>query len=431
MSRRERTAFIVVDLGFGDAGKGLLTDYLVRRHQSDTVVRFNGGAQAGHNVVTADGRHHTFAQFGSGSFVTGVRTHLAGDVVVHPTALAVEAQVLAERGVRDALERLSISPECRITTPFQQAHNRLTELARGTARHGSCGVGVGVTVSDSLFRPELTIRFGDLTSRSRSLRERLQAQREEKLAAWRVVELSPEQQREFRVLADVAIVDRWLDAACGFARQVAARDDADAVSSSERLVFEGAQGVLLDEAVGFHPYTTYSRCTPHAARAMLDRARFAGTVRCIGVLRSYAVRHGPGPLPTEAAELLSSTPEAHNQTGPWQGAVRKGYFDVPLLRYALDASETVDALCLTHLDAVPNKLCHAYDRALPGLPSDVPAQERITSLLFDARPHYTSISSAEEFCELVSDSAAVRVEYASAGPCASDVRTPSTSAGSE
>jgi adenylosuccinate synthase len=422
VSASERRAFIVVDLGFGDAGKGLLTDYLVRRHDADLVVRFNGGAQAGHNVVTADGRHHTFSQFGSGSFVPAVRTHLARDVVVHPTALAVEAQVLAAKGIPDALERLSIDPRCRVTTPFQQAHNRLTELARGAARHGSCGVGVGVTVSDSLSRPELTLRFGELSTPSRSLRERVRAQREEKLAGWSVTQLSPEQAREFGALDDPALVERWLEVAADVARRVALRDDLDALSGSERAVMEGAQGVLLDEECGFHPYTTYSRCTPHAARGVLDRAGFRGNTRCIGVLRSYAVRHGPGPLPTEAAELLASTREPHNETGPWQGAVRKGYFDIPLLRYALTASESIDTLCLTHLDALPKRVCTGYARDLPAPARDLAAQERITSLLFGARPHYTTVASAEEFCARVAASAAVPVEYTSSGPRADDVR---------
>ena len=75
MARRE--AHVVVDLGFGDAGKGTLTDHLVRARDAHTVVRFNGGAQAGHNGVTPDGRHHTFAQFGAGSFVEGLRTWLS------------------------------------------------------------------------------------------------------------------------------------------------------------------------------------------------------------------------------------------------------------------------------------------------------------------------------------------------------------------
>ena len=91
-------AFIVVDLGFGDAGKGLMTDYLVRRHQVGLVVRFNGGAQAGHNVVEAGGRQHTFSQLGSGTFVRGVATHLGRAVVVHPTALRVELERLTALG---------------------------------------------------------------------------------------------------------------------------------------------------------------------------------------------------------------------------------------------------------------------------------------------------------------------------------------------
>ena len=71
------TVVLLAGLGFGDEGKGTVTDYLVRTHSAKMVVRYNGGAQAAHNVVLPDGRHHTFAQFGSGTFVPGVRTHLS------------------------------------------------------------------------------------------------------------------------------------------------------------------------------------------------------------------------------------------------------------------------------------------------------------------------------------------------------------------
>src|SRR5690606_29247276 len=114
------TAFIVVDLGFGDAGKGTIVDYLCRRERATLVVRTNGGAQAGHNVVTADGRHHTFSQLGAGTFVPGVRTHLSRFVVVHPTALAIEAQRLEARGVLDPLARVTVAGDAYVTTPFHQ-----------------------------------------------------------------------------------------------------------------------------------------------------------------------------------------------------------------------------------------------------------------------------------------------------------------------
>jgi adenylosuccinate synthase len=93
---------IVVDLGYGDAGKGTVVDWLCSSHGGGpvhTVVRFNGGAQAGHNVVTTDGRQHTFAQFGSGTFSPRVRTHLSRFMLVDPLALAAEAGHLAALGV--------------------------------------------------------------------------------------------------------------------------------------------------------------------------------------------------------------------------------------------------------------------------------------------------------------------------------------------
>ncbi|MBK7398580.1 MAG: adenylosuccinate synthetase [Myxococcales bacterium] len=168
-----KRAFAVVDLGFGDAGKGALTDALARRHDLELVVRFNGGAQAGHNVVTADGRHHTFAQVGAATFVSpAVRTLLSRFVVFHPTALLVEAQVLSTKSVPDALDRVLVDERALVTTPYQQAACRIRERARGAARHGSCGVGVGETVADALADPGDAIVAGHLRDPG-ALRRRL------------------------------------------------------------------------------------------------------------------------------------------------------------------------------------------------------------------------------------------------------------------
>src|SRR5690606_25177054 len=110
-----------------------------------------------------DGRAHTFAQLGAGSFAPGVRTHLGPAFVLHPGGLAVEAARLARVGVPDALERTTIDRRALVISPFQQAAGRLRELLRGRAAHGTCGVGVGEAVADALAGEPAALRAGDLT----------------------------------------------------------------------------------------------------------------------------------------------------------------------------------------------------------------------------------------------------------------------------
>src|SRR4051812_324807 len=176
-----RAAHLVVDLAYGDCGKGTIVDFLARRSPGDcTVVRFNGGPQAGHNVVTPDGRHHTFSQFGSGSFVPGVRTFLSRFMLIEPYALLKEAHHLQDLGVPDPLVRLTIDARCPIITPAHQAANRIRELSRGDAAHGTCGVGVGETVQDTLEHPDVILHAGDLGDQT-IVREKLRAACELKL----------------------------------------------------------------------------------------------------------------------------------------------------------------------------------------------------------------------------------------------------------
>ena len=119
-------------------------------------------------------------------------------------------------------------------------------------------------------------------------------------------------------------------------------DGRTVVDACDRAVFEGAQGVLLDEVWGFHPHTTWSDCTFAGAEALTDRP-----VHRLGVLRSFGVRHGAGPFPGEADLEVD---ERHNTPGRWQGAVRHGAFDRVLLRYALEVVGGVHSLALTWLD---------------------------------------------------------------------------------
>ncbi|HEY2342275.1 MAG TPA: adenylosuccinate synthetase, partial [Chthoniobacteraceae bacterium] len=263
----------VLGLGFGDCGKGHFVDALTRRWQAHTVVRFNGGAQAGHNVVTraelgVAARHHTFSQFGSGTFVRGVRTILIDPMVVHPTALLTEAEALGRVGVHDALSRLKIDARCRVTTPFHQAAGRLREYLRGAAAHGTCGVGVGETVRHGLEHPELILRYADLASRAPL--DKLHAIRESLLGEFSLQRSATADmgvRQELQVLHDETTAGRWLVSVRALARQCPP-EPADVIRLQLEqpgcVLFEGAQGTLLDEWRGFHPHTTWSSISASA-----------------------------------------------------------------------------------------------------------------------------------------------------------------------
>src|SRR5688572_10125316 len=133
-----KRATVLADLGFGDAGKGSITDYLVRETGAHTVVRYNGGAQAAHRVVTPDEREHIFAQFGSGTFVPGVKTLLSQYMMIDPVAMLNEEEHLYNlgAGVDDAFDRTFVHENAIIITPYHRIVNQLREEARGVARHG-------------------------------------------------------------------------------------------------------------------------------------------------------------------------------------------------------------------------------------------------------------------------------------------------------
>lgn len=438
MMRALREACVVVDLGFGDAGKGTITDFLVRRLGAHTVLRFNGGAQAGHNVVTPDGRHHTFSQFGAGTFSEGVRTVLAPPVVVHPTALLAEARWLERAGVSDPLARMSVSPQCRLVTPFHQAAARLRELARGAARHGSCGVGVGEVVRDEHegHEPLRAVQLLDTTTLRVEL-SRIQDRKRNELAdVVAALRGHADAEAEIDVLDAPDVIDRWIEALHPWrARRLGADDTvlAKTLEAPGRVVFEGAQGVLLDEWWGFHPHTTWSTCTFDNAVELL--AGYDGRVRRLGVLRCYATRHGAGPFPTEEASLSPLLDEPHNLTGIWQGAFRVGWLDLPLLRYALAVCGGVDGLAVTHLDRlsrVPRwRVCVGYEGQPPwitpagqltlGAPHDLSWQESLGRALRFVLPVYESLPErvdVETWLQWLEARLGVEVWLASEGPWA-------------
>ena len=190
-------------------------------------------------------------------------------------------------------------------------------------------------------------------------------------------------------------------------------------------MFEGAQGVLLDEWHGFHPYTTWSTTTFRNAAALLAEA--GATARRIAVLRCYQTRHGPGPMVTEDPSL--EIPEIFNAPAPWQGRFRIGHLDAVALRYALTVAGGADVVALTHLDTAARhpelRVCRGYrvdgatiTRLPAGPPGDLAAQEALTRQLLRARPVYQD--AGDDWPAIVERMLGIRVALASHGPRAAD-----------
>lgn len=391
----EQTAYIVTGLAFGDEGKGGTVDFLAATNPGATVIRHNGGAQAGHNVISGDGRHHTFAQWGSGTF-HGCRTFLSRFMSIHPTAMLKEAEILDYKGVHAPFSRLDISREAQVITPLHQTMNRARELARGENRHGTCGMGYGESVSMSYSHPEATVRVADLY-RPDILRNKLELQKG-------IAE-------DFASSMGLGVrfeVDDYLNRLRDFIPRINLVDDESylrgLVSSGKPMIFEGAQGVLLDKWHGFHPHTTWSNTTHENALTLLKGVGFSGVVHRIGCLRTYLTRHGEGPFPSQAS---LNNPEHHNSPAGWQGQFRQGHFDPYMANYALEVCGGVDSISLSHLDRIQKEWTYVEDygsefRGLTYAPTptdDTLCQDHLLPILQTARPVLKTMRTTGEFLD--------------------------------
>lgn len=210
-------------------------------------------------------------------------------------------------------------------------------------------------------------------------------------------------------------------------------DALGAFGARGRLVFEGAQGVLLDEWRGFHPHTTWSTVEPSNARAMIDELGRDSYV--LGVTRTYMTRHGAGPFPTEDHALATAVPEVHNGFGRYQGGFRVGHLDEVLLRYAIEVCGGVDGLALTHLDALgraqtagtPIRGVQEYEgwRSVPvGQWRDLDHQAALTDTLRAVAVVPKELpSDTETFVDYLSEETGVPVVLTADGPDRADRRS--------
>lgn len=319
----DKNISIVLGSAFGDEGKGRTVSYLCENAISNDlkplVIRFNGGHQAGHTVVY-NGIRHVFSSFGSGT-LQGVPTLWSKYCTVYPIGFVKEYQALLKLGITP---EIFIDPLCPITTPYDLLVNRYSNK---TLNDGTCGVGFGETIKRHETTP-YKLYFMDLfndfilTNKLKSIKQ----YHNQDLLNVEFDNLMEQFHNSINYIRNVIKQDHF--------------KDFDYFKYDE-LIFEGAQGILLDKDYGLYPNVTYSKTTAKNAISLLMDNHVVYNITDIDmyyVTRTYQTRHGNGPMPYEQPNMLPFENET-NVTNDYQGKFRLGKIDPDSFKYAVKCNE--------------------------------------------------------------------------------------------
>lgn len=334
-----KRAIAVIGAAWGDEGKGLMTDFFCRQAgEEPMVVRFCGGANAGHTVVTPERDRHVFHHFGAGT-LAGARTYLSRYFLVNPVLWKTEYEELQGRGLR---LRLFVDREAPVTTVFDMIANQKVEESRPD-RHGSCGVGIHATMIRQE-APALRIFAGDLHNPS-YLRDRV----------YRIATF------DGHFVPDEALAEAFLADCKLMGQHINLCDSRVLADRNAEIVFEGSQGLLLDQDnTDFFPHLTHAKTGLHNVMKIAQQATI-NQIDAVYVTRSYLTRHGAGMLPGEDSAL--SYFDDTNVENAWQGKLRFAPMNTSLVSDAImhdlapvrvrsDVNVT-PFLAVTHMDQCP------------------------------------------------------------------------------
>jgi adenylosuccinate synthase len=412
---------VVIGTQWGDEGKGKVVDWLTEQAQG--VVRFQGGHNAGHTLVIG-GKKQVLRLIPSGLLRPGVTCWIGSGVVLSPDALLQEIDELERAGVA-VRDRLRISGTCPLILPYHVALDRARESKRGDAKIGTTGRGIGPAYEDKVGRRAVRVR--DLFSPEQlraKVREVLDFHNFALVHYYGAQALDPDQ-----------VVDDALKLAPRVAPMVAdvPAELAAAARRGDRLLFEGAQGALLDVDHGTYPFVTSSNCIAGAAAPgagvgpqQLDYV--------LGIAKAYTTRVGSGPFPTE---LFDDTGKhlatKGNEFGSVTGRPRRcGWFDAVAMRRSIQLNG-VSGLCVTKLDVLDGlptvRICTGYRRAgqpvdlLPFGAEDVatcePLYEELpgwSATTFGARSWEALPPEAQRYLERLSELVGAPIDMVSTGP---------------
>ena len=386
---------VVIGSQWGDEGKGKIVDWLSER--AEVVVRFQGGHNAGHTLVV-DNVTYKLSLLPSGIVRTGKLSVIGNGVVVDPWALLSEIEILKGQGVGISPENLVIAENASLILPLHQGLDLAREAALGGAKIGTTGRGIGPAYEDKVGRR--AVRVGDLAD-PELLRQRVDQLLLHHNALLRG--LGSEEQKNTEIL------DQLLEIApkiLPFADTVWRRLD-DARRNGHRILFEGAQGTMLDNDHGTYPFVTSSNTVAgQAAVGSGQGPKIADYV--LGITKAYTTRVGSGPFPTEqeneTGQLLG---EKGHEFGTVTGRKRRcGWFDAVMVRQATKVGG-ISGIALTKLDVLDGmtqlKVCTGYKlngKTLDFFPASVNAQRHVIPVYETLDGWSESTEGARSWAEL-------------------------------
>jgi adenylosuccinate synthase len=388
---------IILGSQWGDEGKGKIVDLFSDRF--DIVARYQGGHNAGHTVYIGE-KKFVLKLIPSGILRPGKRAVIGNGLVIDPLALLTEISALESAGV-EVKASLMISNRAHVIFPAHRLMERLTEGREGRVSIGTTSRGIGPCYEDKAARRG--IRVADLLDRE-TFRAQYQIVMEEKVAIAKTFGIY--QELDLAAIRDQ--YEQFAETIRPMVRDTSAYLNA-AIREGKRVLFEGAQGTMLDLDHGTYPFVTSSSSSAGGACTGTGVAptRISGVV---GVCKAYITRVGGGPFATEdLGEAGERIRKAGNEFGSVTGRPRRcGWFDVPLLRYA-SAINGFDSVVITKLDVLDQfetiQVCVGYrvdGREISGMPSTVRELERIEPV-YQSMPGWATstvgISSFEDLPE--------------------------------
>jgi len=385
--------YVVTDLGPGDGGKGGVVHWLANTMKASVVIK-RGGAQGSHGVRTSRGESFNFSQWGCGT-LEGIPTFISNQMVIMPTGLKNESEALRRQcGINNPFKLLQADPTCIVSTPYHKISSQVKELACGDNPRGTIGTGVGEAYRYAERCPELTLLASDLVESKVWLREKLSAVRERIVRDLAEVLDGEFLEQDLEILGEITPLlsdDGFLDYCTNLfvqvGREIRFATLEEVLQKPGCAVVECSHGILTDAERGLRPHTSAIRTLPEFTTRMLREAGFGGQIVNLGIHRAYTIRHGAGPIPTaDPAMNEDLLPGSHKDVNRWQGEIRVGALDIPLLNHAIGicGEGAFDGFCLTWFDQIVRngewKICVGYQEPVPefsteGLARAIPIYE--------------------------------------------------------